>query len=97
MARYKAPVQLRGLKHSHAAWSTLHPEAGELPRSFALDFGDYAGPASAVIGDGRLLRAVLTPAELAQVLSALPALSMANDPDVIRAFKRITDLLEGKG
>ena len=94
MSREKTPARLSGLQYARAAWRTMHPEAGDLPAVFVMQFGAASGPAA--VSDGRALIAALTPAELADVLGALPALSMARDPDDIRAFNRITKLLRGE-
>lgn len=90
----KRPVRLSNMSHARATWHTLHPEAGDLPRVFVLEFRDASGPAP--VSDGRALLAVVTPAELADVLGALPLLSLARDDDDIRAYKRITRLLKGE-
>jgi hypothetical protein len=93
MNRGKMPLRLAGLEAARAHWSTMHPEDGELPACFTLDFRDVTGPVRNILGDGRLLRASITPAELAEALSALPALSLTGDDDDLRALMRVIRLL----
>lgn len=93
--RNKLPVRLTGLVSAHAPWGSLHPEPGDLPRCFTLNLRNYYGPGN--LDDGRMLSVSITPAELSQVLGALPILSMADDTELIRAWKLITNKLEGKG
>jgi hypothetical protein len=94
MIRGKRPVRLSRLNHARAVWMTMHPKDRELPGVFRLEFGEAAGPAA--VSDGRPLIAALTPAELADVLGALPALSLTGDDDDLRALIRITKLLRGE-
>lgn len=94
MTRGKTPVRLTGLTRAHAAWRTTHPQTGELPAAFGLAFRQSSGPG--IVGDGRELFAALTPAELAEVLGAVPALSLTGDDEDIRSLLRVTNLLEGK-
>jgi hypothetical protein len=89
--RNKSPVRLSSLLRARATWHKARPQIGDRPGVFVLEFGSARGPA--VLNDGRELRAVLTPAELASVLDAIPLLTLAEDPDVIRAFKQVTALL----
>jgi hypothetical protein len=90
----KRPVRLSQMNHARAIWRTMHPESGELPGVFRLEFGEAAGPAA--VSDGRALIAALTPAELADVLGAIPALSLTRDDDDLRALMRVTKLLRGE-
>jgi hypothetical protein len=89
--RNKNPVRLSGLLRARATWRKARPQIGDRPGVFVLEFGSATGPA--VLNDGRELRAVLTPAELASVLDAIPLLTLARDGDDTRAFKRVTALL----
>jgi len=59
-----------------------------------MEFRQASGPAD--LSDGRALIAALTPAELADVLSATPALSLTGDDENLRALIRITKLLRGE-
>ena len=90
----KRPVRLSRLNHARAVWMTMRPQDRELPGVFRMEFGEAAGPAA--VSDGRALFAILTPAELADVLGALPALSLTGDDENIRALLRITKLLRGE-
>lgn len=96
--RDKTPVRLTGLRRAFASWKTMHPQQGELPAAFALDFTHADGPA--IVSDGRLLRASITPAELADLLGAIPALTLASDDDSeqaanVRACDQMLHLLKG--
>jgi hypothetical protein len=91
----KRPVRFSKLTSARAPWKTMHPQPGDLPAVFVLEFGQASGPAA--VSDGRALIVALTPGELAAALSALPALSLATaSDDDIRAYKRITTLLRGE-
>jgi len=91
--RGKLPLRLTGLAAARAHWGTMHPQDGDLPACFTLDFRDATGPVTNVLGDGRLLRVSITPAELAEALSALPALSLTGNDDDLRALMRVIRLL----
>lgn len=92
MTRDKIPVRLSRLTRSYATHKTMHPVPGDLPGAFIMDFGRADGPGN--LNDGRDLRSALKPAELAAVLSAIPALSL--DTGSLMAVARVTDLLAGK-
>lgn len=96
MNRGKVPVRLTILEAARAHWGTMHPEDGDLPACFTLDFRDVTGPVHNVLGDGRLLRASITPAELAEALGAIPALSLTGDDDDLRALARVIRLLRAE-
>lgn len=85
------PLRLAGLIRANAHWGSLHPRDGELPNCFTMDFRSVSGPGN--LDDGRLLRATLTPAELAEALGAIPALTFTDDDD-LRALMRVIRLLK---
>ena len=91
MARGKNPARISGLIRSRARWPGREP--GDLPGGFQMEFSNGS---LAALQDGRVLIAVLTPAELADVLGAIPALSLAGDDENIRALMRIIKLLKGE-
>lgn len=95
MPQEKRPVRLSGLARSRAAWPVMHPQADDLPGVFVLEFRQASGPGN--LDDGRALIAALTPAELAEVIGAIPALSLTGDDENLRALIRIMKLLKGEG
>jgi hypothetical protein len=72
----------------------MHPQDGELPRCFRLEFRDVTGPGG--LNDGRALIAVLTPAELAEALGTVPARTLTENDEDLRALMRIIRLLKGE-
>lgn len=93
MTRSRKPARFTGLIKARAAWATMHPESGELPAAIGLYFRQASGPA--ILSDGRMLTASITPAELAEILVALPALSLKDDEDA-RALFRVARMLSGE-
>jgi hypothetical protein len=92
MAMTRRPARLAGLIRARAAGGPggTGRHAGGMPGSLVLDFRDACGPT--VLNDGRELRAVLTLAELAEVLLALPALTIDSDEDAA-ALRRVALML----
>jgi hypothetical protein len=88
----KMPVRLSHLARTYATHKTMHPQPGDLPGAVVMDFSRADGPAA--VHDGRDLRAMLSPGELAEVLGAIPALSLDSTGSLM-ALTAVTDMLEG--
>lgn len=93
MIRSRKPARFTGLIQGRASWKNAHPESGELPAAIALYFRKASGPA--ILSDGRMLVASITPAELATIIGALPALTLEDDEDA-RALFRVAQMLRGE-
>jgi len=90
MTNFKIPVRLSRLARAHATHKTMHPQAGDLPGALVMEFSRADGPAA--VHDGRELRAVLSPRELADVLGTIPALTL-DDNGNLMALMRVQDML----
>lgn len=86
MIRSRKPARFTELIHVSAAKAAMHPKSGDLPAALVLYFR---------LGDGRMFVASITPAELAEILIAIPALTLEDDEDA-RALFRVARMLSGE-